>query len=252
MNQVGYLIQCSDGLHGSRGPYYDYLLAGNGLFIEARSSLLSGRAQVAKAQVRGLPDLQPDLKLVNGLIPGLLWELAMNAMLVNSQKETFVAIQWVKEIGRYILRFPEQKQGETSVVYQCLDNIVLEIHSHASMRAFFSPQDNADEQGFRIYCVIGKLSELPQVRLRLGIYGYHQEVSWSQVFAGSLSGVIDLSQKEEAMTEMEYTVFFDGKEHAWQYRSTDRELVEKWAQGLKQIYHRDFKQLEIVITVGEI
>ena len=49
ISPVGYLTNQMDGLHGSRGEYYDYLLGKNGLFIEARSPLLSVRVPVAAA-----------------------------------------------------------------------------------------------------------------------------------------------------------------------------------------------------------
>jgi len=44
--------------------------------------------------------------------------------------------------------------------------------------------DNEDEQGFRIYGVIGNMTRRPQVRLRVGIYGYFYELDFEDVFDG--------------------------------------------------------------------
>lgn len=46
-------------------------------------------------------------------------------------------------------------------------DVILEIHSHGNMRGIFRSTDNRDEQGFRIYGVIGRLdSDTPEIRLR--------------------------------------------------------------------------------------
>ena len=39
--------------------------------------------------------------------------------------------------------------------------VVAEFHSHGSSRAFFSATDDRDEQGFRIYGVVGRLDAPP-------------------------------------------------------------------------------------------
>ena len=59
MNPVGYLIKRPDGLEGERGVYYDYVLASNGIFIEAEGKLIAARVPVAECEVRGLAPLEP-------------------------------------------------------------------------------------------------------------------------------------------------------------------------------------------------
>ncbi len=53
MNPVGYLIKRKDGLYGERGLYYDYILAENGVWIEAEGNLLAARVPVVHGQIRG-------------------------------------------------------------------------------------------------------------------------------------------------------------------------------------------------------
>ena len=63
--------------------------------------------------------------------------------------------------------------------------MVAEFHSHGGHSAFFSAIDDRDEQGFRIYGVVGRLdSPTPELTLRVGIYGHFAPLDWSQVFDG--------------------------------------------------------------------
>lgn len=193
MRPVGYLVKHpKDGLYGERGTYYDYVLASNGVFVEAEGNLIAARVPVAEAEVRGLADLEPRVALRHGLIPGHLWELALGVMLADPHHELYVGVRW-NSIGHYQLYVPDdQERSEGGVQYERGDKVVLDLHSHGSMRAFFSLTDNKDENGFQLYGVVGKLSEKPQVRLRVGVYGYLHEIPWTQVFSGRLMGVDDL------------------------------------------------------------
>ena len=68
--------------------------------------------------------------------------------------------------------------------------MVAEFHSHGSSRAFFSATDDRDEQGFRIYGVVGRLNDpRPELRLRMGVYGHFAPVDWPHVFGGPDPGV---------------------------------------------------------------
>ena len=62
---------------------------------------------------------------------------------------------------------------------------MLEIHSHGPHPAVFSSTDNRDEQGLRLYGVVGRLgTERPEVALRVGAYGHFLPVAWETVFDG--------------------------------------------------------------------
>ena len=62
---------------------------------------------------------------------------------------------------------------------------LCDLHSHGNMRAFFSQTDNADEQAARIYAVIGNLDSVPEIRLRIGVYGYWMSLPVTAVFTDS-------------------------------------------------------------------
>ena len=76
MKPVGYLVNHPDGLYGERGLYYDYILSGNGVWIEAEGPFLGARVPVAYADIRGLAPLEPQAVLRYGKIPGSLFDLA--------------------------------------------------------------------------------------------------------------------------------------------------------------------------------
>ncbi|MBA7542911.1 hypothetical protein ES705_35236 [subsurface metagenome] len=79
-------------------------------------------------------------------------------------------------------------------------SVVLEMHSHGHMGAWFSTTDNVDETGLKLYGVVGKLNATPIVKLRIGVYGYFRELFWSEVFDGSLAGALEY-EKEEVISE---------------------------------------------------
>ena len=93
----------------------------------------------------------------------------------------------------YRLVVPEQAGTSASLTYQPPAGVIAEFHSHGRHRAFFSATDDRDEQGFRIYGVVGRLdSPSPELTLRLGIYGHFAPLHWSQVFDGPLPSALRL------------------------------------------------------------
>ncbi len=188
MIKVGYLVNHQRWMEGERGTFFDYILASNGLFIRAEGKLLSARIPVAAAEVRGLAPLEPEVILRHGRIPQRLFDVAVSVMLADPGRERYLAITW--EDG-YRLHFPEQEGTGISVEYSPLANVVLDLHSHGGMQALFSRQDNKDEQGLKLYAVIGSLNEVPVVKIRCGVYGYFHSIAWGDVFEGSLMVVTE-------------------------------------------------------------
>lgn len=180
MRPAGYLVNHPGGLQGEQGLFYDYLVASNGVFIRAENPLLKATIYIAEADIRGLAPLQEKVELVHGKVPDRLGQLATSIMQGACDREVYVAIAWE---GEYRLRMPEQCGEGVSVEYHCVPNTVVELHSHGRMQAFFSSTDTRDEQGLRVYGVIGEANNLwPTCLLRIGIYGYFGELLWRDVF----------------------------------------------------------------------
>lgn len=180
MRPAGYLLNKEEGLEGESGLFYDYILAGNGLFIRARNPLIATVTCVSPVEVRGLFPLEERIELVHGKVPRRLYDLSLSLLMASSDREQYLAITWEDE---YRLRIPEQERSAASVKYESLLSSIMDIHSHGRMKAWFSGTDDTDEQGLRLYMVVGMLDTLlPEVEIRLGIYGYFTPMCVEEIF----------------------------------------------------------------------
>ena len=165
---------------GEPGTVYNYIMAGNGLFIESESEYLQARIQISQARIRGLADLRERVVLTHGRIPAALFGHAMRLMEMRLSQELYVAIV---HRGAYSLVVPGQDRGGAHVNYHRPANTVLDIHSHPTFAGRFSGTDNSDEVGFQLYGVIGMLQTVsPQYTFRVGVYGHFKELKLQEVF----------------------------------------------------------------------
>ena len=166
------------------GPVlYEYVFGCNGIFVRAQRPGLEALIWVAAMakQVRGLAEVTPYVRLterVPARLVGRMFEMAYRC----SGRE----ILFYLEAGPWRLQLPEQVQGGASVhpvdPFAGGANTLLEVHSHHQMGAFFSGTDNKEEQGFRLYAVIGNLADRPTMLARVGIYGHFWLIPASWVF----------------------------------------------------------------------
>ncbi|HEX5502454.1 MAG TPA: Mov34/MPN/PAD-1 family protein [Thermomicrobiales bacterium] len=174
-----------------RGLAYDYVLAGDGLWLAAANAALAVRAPVARCAVRGLPALGGACRLRHGPVPTWIWcaGVAIATAMAAAGVEVALLVA-VDGAGRYALTIPEQDATPTRVRYTAPDlppdaTIVLALHSHHRLPAYFSGTDDRDEQGLGLYGVLGRLgTPRPEVALRAGAYGHWLPVRWEAVFAG--------------------------------------------------------------------
>ncbi|MCK4783124.1 MAG: hypothetical protein KAV87_05185 [Desulfobacteraceae bacterium] len=207
MKMVGYLFNRQEGLEGQRGIYYDYIVASNGIFIEAKNKLLEVRIPLAYCDIRGLAPLKMKLQLTYGSIPQWFFDRSLHTFLTDTAREHYVAI--IGDAG-YHFHVPIQEGEGDSVSYEKGNKVVLEMHSHGQMGAWFSHQDNEDETGLKVYGVVGQLDKTPVVKLRLGVYGYYIPLAWSEVFDGNLVGATEIEEGKEVKSIYELQSFTDG------------------------------------------
>ena len=178
---AGYLVNHPQGVRGAQGVGYDYVIAGNGVFVQAESADLTARVQLAKCSIRGLKPTAAKIHLPQGKIPMGILEMGIHWFRQTPGVERYFAIQW--DGSQYLPVIPEQQGRAASLSYHSPESAVLEFHSHGRMAAFFSGTDDRDEQGFRLYGVAGKLDGAePEMRLRVGVYGHFQEIPAEEVF----------------------------------------------------------------------
>ena len=178
---VNYLINSLTGLEGEPGVFYDYIMAGDGLYLRAKNAHLTATVCIAPQEIRGLAPLKEEIQLLHGKIPLYFLNLALSILCIKPDTEQYLAVTWQ---GNYSLNVPSQLQTAGSVTYETLPGTILDIHSHVGgVPAHFSGIDNRDEQGLCLYAVVGDLRNLcPTIDLRLGIYGYFMPLKKEDVF----------------------------------------------------------------------
>lgn len=108
----------------------------------------------------------------------------------GAENEALLNIYWDKEDQEFIVDAPEQVVTKTSVNSQLSDEFsseryihYMDIHSHNTMNAFFSPVDDHDEKATRLYTVIGRLDGcVPEVKTRISNGGKFLEINPAEVF----------------------------------------------------------------------
>jgi hypothetical protein len=180
-------------VEGEIGSAYNYILAGDGLYIQAENPHLWARQSIAPAVVRGLPGVgHNSFTIKHGRIPQRFWDLALSVFLASPEEERYMGIRW--DGGAYQLYVPEQKGAESKVEYLAGEDVVCELHSHIRLGPGFSNKDDEDEKGFKIYGCIGDIMDGDMTCLfRVGVYGYYRAVRWEEIFEGMHEGVTDVA-----------------------------------------------------------
>lgn len=199
---VGHLV-ARDGLPERRGLAYDYVVAGDGVFLATENELLSVRVPVARCAVRGLGPVYPACTLLHGRLSVRLWHDMLRLarrVAVLGREVLFTVVHdpaagpadEANEAGvavGYRLDVPDQVAGAARVAYRPPGpgtRVALELHSHHTLPARFSRTDDADEQRLCLYGVIGRLDRpCPEVALRVGAYGHYLPLPWESVFDGT-------------------------------------------------------------------
>ena len=147
---------------------------------------------IARQQIKGLPLIEPYLKLTGHKIPKeivlSIWSSSVLACdRAANPVEALFHIQFIHQ--EWKLDMPPQEAtlascrpllsgAGSSYLAAC-----VECHSHGAMPAFFSSDDNLDEVGLRIYAVLGRIfSEKPEIAVRIGIYGHYMRIPANWVF----------------------------------------------------------------------
>jgi PRTRC genetic system protein A len=167
---------------------YQYVVAGNGLFIRAEDSRIEALVKVAPARLSGLADLVPGASLKVDRVPGVWLHSVLRSARQRLPNEAMYQFIWdgaqhhaVTHTWRCVA--PAQVGTPTALRFADDGQAVIDLHSHNHMAAFFSDTDDGDEQGFRFYAVIGKIdTRQPEIRVRVGVYGHHLPVPAELVF----------------------------------------------------------------------
>ena len=109
----------------------------------------------------------------------------------TAEFEALVHILWDKQLGQFVVHVPPQEVSKARVNADLsreeLDETqylhYMDIHSHNSMAAKFSPVDDQDEKATRLYAVLGRLDKFfPEITVRMSCGGTYCELEPSLVF----------------------------------------------------------------------
>jgi PRTRC genetic system protein A len=108
----------------------------------------------------------------------------------GADNEALLNIYWDKKEMRFIVDAPEQIVTKASVESRISDSYMdsryihyMDIHSHNTMRAFFSAIDDRDEKATRLYTVIGRLQRcIPEIKTRISNGGEFWPIEPGEVF----------------------------------------------------------------------
>ena len=201
-NLVTYHIHQRNPLLANDALAYQYILAGNGVFIRAETRFFEVLLPIAPCTVRGLPSLKARFELKIPRIPARLLDAVLaDARRARQQngKLNEVLYQFHHHDQTVQVKKPPQSVTSVSVtaVTQHAPTLFCDLHSHGNMHAFWSGTDNADEQSALLYVVIGKLDSKPEMRLRVGVYGYWMALPVTAVFT-STGTFKDLHEEKES------------------------------------------------------
>jgi hypothetical protein len=185
-SRVGYhVVRDAGGLAPlDPGHLYDYLLAGNGLFIRSARAEFAACAPVMLCEVRGLPALVPGVHWRVPRVPGwLVIELLARARAERSASddplEALYHLTWEPQLWGWQLEKPRQIQHPTSIepigpyAGTSFATHVIDVHTHPfNLRTFSITDDASEHDRLRLSAVLADVFGRPSLRLRVTVFGH--------------------------------------------------------------------------------
>jgi PRTRC genetic system protein A len=168
------------------------LLAGNGLFVQMKTPWLDCTMRVAEVGMR-LPfgPLDETIAFAFGVIPVGLLERFIAEARSALPNETAGALMFNVRTGGLRLAMHEAvAAGPGHVSYRIEELpddelLAVDLHSHGRLPAFWSAEDDRDDQGVRVCGVFGNLDrERPTARFRLVLNGLFKDLAHPWQVAG--------------------------------------------------------------------
>lgn len=168
-----------------QAPVVNILAAADGLY-EIRKNEIG----VFSARTNHVFDLDQWQSGFKPFLPKIPFNLLCQALafIKSTRYECMLQIFWNRERKEYFIHCPEQEVTLASVDAK-RDGperehlLVIDLHSHNSMKADFSSFDDKDELETRLYGIIGRTEYfLPHIRVRISVGGNHHEINPEEIF----------------------------------------------------------------------
>ncbi len=161
---------------------FEYLMAGNGLFVRAKRREFSVCLPLSQVRVKGLPEAESKIIWHKPGISSRIWqEILADARFRNDFtefKEDVFVVFWHEESGEWRWkRISRERQCASTIADDSVEEYgeaCIELHTHPSGATHFSRADDKDESGkFRIFGILIDIhSNLPKIRFRCGVYDH--------------------------------------------------------------------------------
>jgi hypothetical protein len=181
---------------------FEYLLAGNGLFVRAKRKEFAVSLPLTVQKISGLPNSSMGISWAKPRIAASLWQEilshAQNENPSSSFKEQLYLVYWDEVLGSWQWRASGRNHTWASTIAD--DTLpeytacCIELHTHPPGALNFSRADDRDELGkFRIFAILIDVHDKPKIRFRCGVYDHLFPIPAAWV--GEMpDGVIDLNE----------------------------------------------------------
>lgn len=188
---------------------FEYLLAGNGLFVRARRREFAVSLPLSLQKISGLPNGPIGIAWTKPRIPASLWNRvlshAQQTHASSSFKEEVYLVYWDQSLGSWQWRASGRESNWASTIADDTlpeyADCCIELHTHPPGALNFSGADDRDERGkFRIFAILVDVHDKPKIRFRCGVYDHLIPIP--AVWVGEMpEGLIDLNEID-ALVEM--------------------------------------------------
>lgn len=177
-------------------PGISWIVAANGIFKRGVNDRLDLLIRVAplEAPIAGLSMLLPHVRwapwpqrLPAGFLTALLGNarqaMSAGALARPVEKQYFIVF---RDGGPHLItpRGQDATAGRVSYVMPVRGSILVDLHSHHELPAFFSQVDDRDDVGLSVSVVVGRIFTRPELACRLNVYGARQIVPATLIFDG--------------------------------------------------------------------
>lgn len=188
---------------------FEYLLAGNGLFIRAKRREFSVSLPLSLQKISGLPITPIGISWTKSKTGASLWQQilfhARQTHTSSNFKEEVYLIYWDQVLGDWQWRTSGRESNWASTIADDTlpeyADCCIELHTHPPGALHFSKADDRDELGkFRIFAILIDVHDKPKIRFRCGVYDHLIQIP--AVWVGEIpKGIIDLNEID-ALVEM--------------------------------------------------
>lgn len=187
---------------------FEYLMAGNGLFIRARRREFSVCLPVCREPIKGLPEVKNGIVWHKPRIPRLVWQQILENARKGSDsvlfREDVYIVFWHEGTSQWCWKnIGKERQWARTIADDSLfeyGEACIELHTHPDGVIHFSKSDDRDESGkFRIFGILIDVhTPNPKIRFRCGVYDYFAQIPATYISEMPVE-ILDLNKFEQSV-----------------------------------------------------